>query len=49
MMNKFDPQDNALVIWFTDEEMRDLLNAATEHGYDLRKHAKFVLLDDAAR
>lgn len=48
-MTDYDPQDNALVIWFTDEEMRDLLNAATEHGYDLRKHAKLLLLDDAAR
>lgn len=48
-MTEFDPQDNALVLWFTDEEMRDLLNAAQEHGYDLRKHAKILLMEDAYR
>lgn len=48
-MTEYEARDNALVLWFTDEEMRDLLNAASEHGWDLRKHARNVLLDDAHR
>lgn len=48
-MTDYSAKDNALVIWFTDEEMRDLLNAAAEHGWDLRKHARLLLLEDAHR
>jgi hypothetical protein len=40
--------DNALVLWFTDEEWKDLQDAAQEHGWDLKEHARDLLLDHIA-
>ena len=41
-------RDNALIVWFTDEEWKDLQDAATEHNWSLQERARDLLLDDAA-